>query len=1009
MNRSALGLLFVLVCFFGTSGRAADWPTYRADPARSGYTAERLPESLTLSWTYRAKQAPRPAWLSSNRIQFDLAFQPIVMGDLVLLGSSADDKVAALDLATGRGRWTFFAEGPVRFAPVGWRDRVFVASDDGYLYAIALADGALLWKHRGGPDQRQALGNERLISHWPARGGPVVVEDTVYYAAGIWPSDGVYLHALDAETGKVRWTNSDSGSIFMPQPHPTAEAKSGVSPQGYLLASSTQLFVPTGRAVPAAFDRASGKFLYYRLQENQQRGGTWAMLADRFLLNASCLFEQETGLQAGAYPRGAWAASGDRVIQAAGDVVAAYRWNEIERRDRKGAMIRFRGLEKQDETPIGPLAREVIVAGEEAVCGQTEAVSVVDLAAQKVRWSHPVQGAALGLAVASGRLIVSTDQGNLYCFGAGTGQAVENPPPATPGAASADEKIDYAKAADEILARSGVTHGFCVDLGGGSGRLAEELAKRSQLQIYVVETDPAKVAAARQRLDAQGLYGTRVTVHQADPAKVVYPRYFANLIVSSRSLEGGPSPSEAFVFRLQRPYGGVACFGPVGQMAAQVRGPLDETGQWTHQNADAANTICSTDRLVKGPLKMLWYRDVDFEVANRHGQGPAPLASQGYLIVEGVDGVCALDAYNGRTLWTYWIEGVLKDYDGVHHDVAVGETGSNICLSDDSVYVAVADRCLRLDLATGRKLGQFFTPAADGARHRAWGYIAYADGLVFGSIANQDHAVSARYRNSKLRTESVLVFAVDAKTGQLQWRYQPKDSVRHNAIAVSSGRLYLIDRPIALADRITEPKPGGMKRSRLAPGEQPDGVLVALDAATGKELWRQPDDIFGTQLAVSPKHNVVLMFYQALRHDFFRLPSEVGGRMAALDAASGRRLWDRAVTHKTRPWINGDVIYAEGGAWKVTTGEEVPFTFRRSYGCGQIAASTNLMLFRSATLGYWDLTRDAGLENFGGTRPGCWVNAIPAGGLVLMPDAVAKCVCSYQIHAWMALEPPEGP
>ena len=61
------------------------------------------------------------------------------------------------------------------------------------------------------------------------------------------------------------------------------------------------------------------------------------------------------------------------------------------------------------------------------------------------------------------------------------------------------------------------------------------------------------------------------------------------------------------------------------------------------------------------------------------------------------------------------------------------------------------------------------------------------------------------------------------------------------------------------------------------------------------------------------------------------------------------------------------------------------------------------MLFRSGTLGYLDLSRDAGTENFGGMRPGCFINAIPAGGLVLAPDGSSKCRCSYQMRAWFAL------
>ncbi|MHC4536392.1 MAG: hypothetical protein ACYS6K_20775, partial [Planctomycetota bacterium] len=142
----------------------------------------------------------------------------------------------------------------------------------------------------------------------------------------------------------------------------------------------------------------------------------------------------------------------------------------------------------------------------------------------------------------------------------------------------------------------------------------------------------------------------------------------------------------------------------------------------------------------------------------------------------------------------------------------------------------------------------------------------------------------------------------------------------------------------------------------------------------------------------------------AVKHNFFKLPSEIGGRMAAFDAKTGMRLWDNKVEHRSRPIINDDVIYAEGGAWKLKTGEPIPWNFKRSYGCGQIAGSTNMLVFRSATLGYLDLRRNAGTENFGGIRPNCWFNAIVAGGQVLVPDGSSKCACSYQMRSWVALQ-----
>ena len=60
------------------------------------------------------------------------------------------------------------------------------------------------------------LGNGRMVSRWPARGGPVIRDNIVYFAAGIWQSDGVFIEAIDAESGKVVWRNEDFKG-FWPQ------------------------------------------------------------------------------------------------------------------------------------------------------------------------------------------------------------------------------------------------------------------------------------------------------------------------------------------------------------------------------------------------------------------------------------------------------------------------------------------------------------------------------------------------------------------------------------------------------------------------------------------------------------------------------------------------------------------------------------------------------------------------------------------------------------------------
>ena len=96
------------------------------------------------------------------------------------------------------------------------------------------------------------------------RGGPVVRDEKVYVAASIWPFMGTFIYALDAETGRVEWVNDETGAQYIQQPH-SAPSFAGIAPQGALVATADVLLVPGGRSVPAAFDRHTGKQLYFEL------------------------------------------------------------------------------------------------------------------------------------------------------------------------------------------------------------------------------------------------------------------------------------------------------------------------------------------------------------------------------------------------------------------------------------------------------------------------------------------------------------------------------------------------------------------------------------------------------------------------------------------------------------------------------------------------------------------------------------------------------------------------
>ena len=100
----------------------------------------------------------------------------------------------------------------------------------------------------------------------------MIADGTLYFAASIWPFMGVFIHAVEPETGRVLWTNDGDGSTYMKQPHST-DAFASVAPQGPLAVDGDHLLIPGGRSIPAVFDRKTGKLLRLPLADNGKLGG----------------------------------------------------------------------------------------------------------------------------------------------------------------------------------------------------------------------------------------------------------------------------------------------------------------------------------------------------------------------------------------------------------------------------------------------------------------------------------------------------------------------------------------------------------------------------------------------------------------------------------------------------------------------------------------------------------------------------------------------------------------
>lgn len=88
------------------------------------------------------------------------------------------------------------------------------------------------------------------------------------------------------------------------------------------------------------------------------------------------------------------------------------------------------------------------------------------------------------------------------------------------------------------------------------------------------------------------------------------------------------------------------------------------------------------------------------------------------------------------------------------------------------------------------------------------------------------------------------------------------------------------------------------------------------------------------------------------------------------------------------------------------TGKQVPWEYLRpGHTCAISSASAHALFYRSYCTAIYDFSEDRGLALFGGIRPGCWINMIPANGLLLFPEASAGCTCSFPLRCSVVFKP----
>lgn len=904
-----------------------------------------------LQWS-RQMPPRKPMWdHHAQHTWRDMHDEPVVAGGKVLIACAHNGALLALDLASGQEAWRFYTNSPLRFPPAADGDRLFLGGSDGYVRCLDVATGKERWKTFLGQSGRLQLAHECLASPWAIHTGLATDGASVYGVAGHWKLEGQWVFALNAATGSPRWVN---------------------------------------------------------IQDDWRAHGPCVVSADRVG------FCGITGQQT------------DRPC-----MPPNFRFVFDKKDGRRLGTVSFGvGARQVGEPPL--------IVQEPKVALPTELTEAKGKVVRAVR--------------AGDAIVVSTETHQILCYGTRPGGAARQHAGLAPS--------PLAAGADDAPARlvPEADRGYALVAGLKDGAVTESLLAAGFYRVMAVDADAERVDAVRRALDAAGRFdASRLQVLHEDLLNSHLPPYVFSLIVVDDPDATGAKAGAAFTvaaFRSLRPYGGVLALkgdhaAPLRQHVAAApreRAEVTADGGWTllrrsgtlpgaedfdHEYANAANTSGLREPGVRFPLGILWYGGPssmpDFYM-NQSNIDPVKQVVQGRWIMEGLRELGAFDQYTGRLLWRipmpewYAFFGV-----GIHAGKGPNrepwkmeeafkaeikptehsrQSGFNFATCPDSVYVAASKKLMRIDLATGKVLNAWPMPLpVDGVEPLLWGGLRIAGDLIVATAFVASDLVSGEIGNdgnggdwAKDRMRMRWLFAVDRKSGDLRWKTQARVGFINSGYAVGGSRVYAVDM---LAYNV--------QAKLAAAGRAPKGptTVLALDLASGREVWRKPHPWLVPNITYSVERDLLLLpsrHGHQLQGDVWESDAPGGkkksaGVLVALKGADGSIAYERHEEAYDEPYVlvgdrmiqrYGLTFDARTGLRHVRpfapTGQEATWSVPRG-GCTHLVGSEHFVGWRG---GYMDLDHNVAM-GAGATDHGCMPTWIVAGGIVNAPNMGGNC------------------
>jgi outer membrane protein assembly factor BamB len=567
-------------------------------------------------------------------------------------------------------------------------------------------------------------------------------------------------------------------------------------------------------------------------------------------------------------------------------------------------------------------------------------------------------------------------------------------------AATADDAVV------ELSQHLGRTPALVVVVCGPVGQelaVITKIAQQTPWSILCRGKASPEMEKIRDWAQGEGLLGGRVSVVADDGASLWLADDLADAVWVSPG--AGNPPAEEEILRVLHP-GGV---GFVGGKTIVKPVPAG-ADQWRHPYHSPSNNVVSQDSLARLPGELRFQTFPVFAAMPNQSlfAGGRIYFFSGHIAFHEreeptLNRLTVLNAYNGLTLWS---RGLDPNY--VVHNVAKAATESEVLFAEGNTL-------WMLDGTTGQERGKFTPPAeATEAGGTDWKWIAQEGDTLWAAFGPPDAHVAPHKARREMghwpwdvantQYEPIIqnfgkattLAAFQYPEMKLRWQVREEEPFDARALCMDQGRIL-----------------------QLAPRK----YLAALDAATGKELWRhEPEtsqklfDTIGDALKRQGWGIGWATYCYARANDgVVVLAGPQFNNTIGLSLDNGDLLWSLPL-QSPHPFFAADQLYVmprvaspAAVCQKVDplTGKVLEqFNLGVIGSCTRVTVTPSQFFYRpgggEGRTVYVDLAEQKLAAYEGVVRPGCFDGVVPANGrLYWMPLA---CDC-WQVHGTFCMAP----